>query len=104
MHQHQGDSMKLEYFHMIVPKVTTESHVTSDSNPGCPEPNNTWFIRLFSTTRNLFFFQPINPDIVKKLELLLHWNISDSDSTEVVEWCVNAQIRVFVLSTITVRC
>ena len=34
------------------------------------------------------FFQPPNPDILKKLELLLHSNISNSDNTEVADWGV----------------
>jgi len=36
------------------------------------------------------FFQPPNHDILKSLEMLLHSNItiSDSDNTEVAEWRV----------------
>jgi len=34
------------------------------------------------------FFQLPNPGILKILELLLHSNISNSDNTEVADWCV----------------
>jgi len=42
---------------------------------------------LFSTTRNPFF-QPANPDILKKTRIAVHSNISNSDNTEVEEWRV----------------
>jgi len=54
------------------------------SNPGLPEPENR-FSWLFSSTRNPFFFKR---GYFKKLELLLHSNISNSDNNEVEEWRV----------------
>ena len=56
----------------------------SVSNPGFPEPETRVF-GLFSTTRNPFFFQLLNPGILKNLELLLHSNISNSDNTKVAD-------------------
>jgi len=43
---------------------------------------------LFSTSRNPFFVSTSKPGYFKSLELLLHSNISNSDNTEVEEWCV----------------
>jgi len=44
-------------------------------------------VRTF-TTRNQDLFQPINQDILKNLELLLHSNISNCYNIEVEEWRV----------------
>jgi len=45
------------------------------------------FLAIFWYPKPIFF-QPPNLGISKKLELMLQSNISNSDNTEVVEWCV----------------
>jgi len=51
-------------------------------------PNPKTGFWLFFTSRNPDFFQPINQDILKNLELLLHSNISNCEYIEVEEWRV----------------
>jgi len=55
----------------------------SVSNLGFPEPG-TRLLAIFYYPKPVFF-QPRNPVMLKKLELLLHSNISNSDNTEVAD-------------------
>jgi len=66
-------------------KVHHNEVLTSVSNPGFPEPETRFFLAIFYFPKH-GFFQLLNPDILKILELLLHSNISDSDNTEVADW------------------
>ena len=59
---------------------------SSVSNPGFPQPETRFFgYFLLPETR---FFQLLNPGIIKKLELLLRLNISNSDNIKVADWRV----------------
>ena len=56
-------------------------------------PNSkTAFLGYFLLPATRFFFQPVNPDIKKKLELLLHSNISNYDNTKLKSGACNVQI------------
>jgi len=50
-------------------------------------PNPKPVFWLFSTTRNPGFFN-YQTRVIKKMELLLHSIVSNSDNTEAAGWCV----------------
>jgi len=59
--------------------------MTSVSYPGFPDPKSV-FLAIFYYPKSVFNYQ--TGVFKKKLELLLHSNISNSDNTEVADWRV----------------